>query len=299
MQDRTQAGTRTATLGILGNLGLMIAKLIIGLLSGSQGMIADGLNSAGDVFASFITLLGARAAGKPKDVTHPFGHGKAEYIASLAIALSMLVVAFGCGSSAFNALTEHKSLIFSPRLVIVAVLTIITKLMLFFYTRRYGKKYNSLLILANSQDHRNDIFITLGTLIGILGTSWGLWWLDGAVGLLISLWIALSALQILLAAMRVLMDTSIDRESEQHLVEHILEFPQVCHIDSVSSLPVGARYILIVKVSVPPEMTVAESHRIAGTIRAILMEHNDQVADAVIHINPDTPHDNPVRAERE
>ena len=299
MQTRTQAGTRAALWGIGCNLGLMAAKLTAGLLSRSQGMIADGLNSAGDVFASLVTLLGARAAGRPEDDDHPFGHGKAEYIASLAISLSMLAVALGSGSSAISTLTQHSTLAFSPWLIIVALITILTKLLLYIYTRHSGKKYNSLLILANAEDHRSDILVTSGTLIGILGTLWGLWWLDGTVGLIISLWIAASGIRILLASLRVLMDTSIDRSSEQHLVDHILEIPQICHIDSVSSLPVGARYILIVKVSVPPDMTVAESHRIAGIIRAMLMDHNDQVADAVVHINPDTPHDSPVRAERE
>jgi len=298
MQTRTQAGTRAALWGIGCNLGLMAAKLLVGIIAHSQGMIADGLNSAGDVFASLVTLLGARAAGKPGDTDHPFGHGKAEYIASLAIALSMLAVAFSGGFSAVSSLIHHHALHFSPWLIIVSLTTILTKLALYIYTRRCGKKYNSLLILANSEDHRNDTFITAGTLAGILGTLAGLWWLDGAVGLALSLWIAIGGIRILLASLRVLMDTSIDREIEQHLVEHILEIPQVCHIDSVSSMPVGARYIMIIKVSVPPEMTVAESHKIAGIIRAMLMDHNDQVADAVVHINPDAPHDSPVRAQR-
>ena len=107
MQTREQAGARTALWGIVCNLGLMAAKMAAGLVTRSQGMIADGLNSAGDVFASLATLLGSRVAGKPSDSGHPFGHGKAEYLASLAIGLSMLAVAFTSGRSAVLTLAGH------------------------------------------------------------------------------------------------------------------------------------------------------------------------------------------------
>lgn len=289
MQTREQAGARTALWGIVCNLGLMAAKMAVGLVTRSQGMIADGLNSAGDVFASLATLLGSRVAGKPSDSGHPFGHGKAEYLASLAIGLSMLAVAFTSGRSAVLTLAGHAPFTFSPWLVAVALMTIVIKLSLYFYTRAYGRKYNSLLILANSEDHRNDVFITSGTLAGILGSLAGLWWLDGVVGILISLWIAYSGTRILIASLRVLMDTAIGKDIEQHLIDHILEIDQVHHIDSITSLPVGARYILIIKVSVPPELTVADGHAIAGKIRALLLDHHE-VADAVVHVNPDFPH---------
>ena len=280
MRTREQAGARTALWGIVCNLGLMAAKMAAGLVTRSQGMIADGLNSAGDVFASLATLLGSRVAGKPSDSGHPFGHGKAEYLASLAIGVSML------------ALVQRAPFTFSPWLVAVALVTIAIKLSLYLYTRAYGRKYNSLLILANSEDHRNDVFITAGTLAGILGSLAGLWWLDGVVGILISLWIAYSGTRILIASLRVLMDTAIGKDVEQHLIDHILEIDQVHHIDSITSLPVGARYILIIKVSVPPELTVADGHAIAGKIRALLLDHHE-VADAVVHINPDFPHGSP------
>lgn len=287
MQDhRTRAAALTAYWGIAANLFLMAAKLFIGWITKSQGMLADGFNSAGDVFASMVTLLGSRVAGRPGDKGHPFGHGKAEYLASLAIALSMAVVAFAAGRSAVASLTVRSTFTFSPWLIAVAVFTIFLKLFLFFYTRAFGRKYQSLLILANCEDHRNDVFITGGTLIGILGSLAGLWWLDGAVGILICLWIGYTAVRILILATRVLMDTAMDPAMQQHLSHHILNIPQVHHIDSISSIPVGARYILIIKVSVPPDMTVADGHAIAGHIKALLMDHHE-VADAVVHINPD------------
>jgi cation diffusion facilitator family transporter len=170
----------------------------------------------------------------------------------------------------------------------VALATIATKLGLYFYTRIYGRKFNSLLILANSEDHRNDVFVTSGTLLGILAAQIGIWWLDGVVGLLISLWIGYTGVRILLAAMGVLMDTAIDSAMKEHLIADILEIPNVNHIDSISSMPVGARYILIIKVSVPPDLTVVDGHTIAGQIRALLRDHRE-VADAVVHINPDFP----------
>lgn len=292
MEKRYQAGQKIAAMGMLANFCLLLAKLSVGFLFKSQGMIADGFNSLGDVLASFITLVGSRVAGKPADGDHPYGHGKAEYLASAAIGLLILGVGVYVASGAVGSLVSRQGFAYSPLLPVVAVATIVLKGTLFFLTNRIGKAHNSLLILANAEDHRNDMFVSAGMLIGVFGGLAGLWWLDGAVGLLISLWLMYTGFRLLWASARVLMDTILDPAVVEHLREHILSIPNVLHIDSIRSKPVGARYILIVKVSVPGQMSVLEGHTIAGVIRAQLLDHRE-IADVVVHINPDTPHDDP------
>jgi cation diffusion facilitator family transporter len=289
MEERYAAGQRVAVMGIAGNLLLAAGKLTVGLLFSSQAMTADGFNSFGDVLASAVTLLGSRAAARPADDDHPYGHGKAEYIATALIGLMMLAVAAFVLRGAAVSLTARAAFVYSPLLFVVAAVTITGKLALYLYTRHFGLRYHSLLITANATDHRNDMLVTAGTLLGLLGGLGGLWWLDGVMGCAISLWLGASGFGLLRSAVNVLMDTVIDPAVVAHLEEHIRVIPGVSHIDSIRSKPVGMRYILLIKVSVPGELTVFESHRIAGIIKEELVGHGE-VADVVVHINPDTPH---------
>lgn len=130
------------------------------------------------------------------------------------------------------------------------------------------------------------MFVTTGTLIGILFGLFGIYWVDGLMGILISLWIGLTGGKILWTSFQVLLDRAASQETIDHLTEHIETFPGVSHIDSIQSTSLGARYLLIIKISVDPNMTVLQSHEIAGKIRSLLRDH-PEIADAVVHINPD------------
>ena len=194
--DRFKETKLVAVLGIGANILLLIIKLSAGFLSRSQAMIADGFNSAGDVFASVMTYIGNSIASKPDDKDHPYGHGKAEYIFSMIISLSLLLVSITIFKSSLSSIINKESFTISWFLIAVAIITIISKLSLYIYTHRIGKKINNLLVMANSEDHRNDVFVTSGTLFGILMGYLGFSWVDGAVGIAISLWIFYTGIRI-------------------------------------------------------------------------------------------------------
>ena len=132
--DRFEAAKRTGMYGIIGNVFLLIIKAMVGFASHSQSMIADSFNSAGDIFASLMTFIGNKIASEPGDNTHNFGHGKAEYIFSLFISISMMVVALKLLYDAILSLIIQSKLTFSWLLVIVCIITIIIKFFLFLYT---------------------------------------------------------------------------------------------------------------------------------------------------------------------
>ena len=166
--DRYSATKRVAILGIGANILLLVLKLFIGFISRSQAMIADGFNSAGDVFASIMTYLGNRISSMPEDKKHPYGHGKAEYIFSMIISFSLLLVTYQVLKNSLKAIIKKQGFTFSWWLVGVASITIVLKALLWLYTHLQGKKWDNLLIIANAEDHRNDILVTVTTLLGII-----------------------------------------------------------------------------------------------------------------------------------
>jgi cation diffusion facilitator family transporter len=285
--DRFQLTRRIALLGIGANVFLAVIKLLAGFAGRSQAMIADGFNSAQDVFASGVTYIGNRIASKPEDKDHPYGHGKAEYIFSMIISFSLLMVGIQILKSSFSSILHQGEFSFSWRLVAVSVITIVLKLFLYLYTRKAGREQDNLLVTANSYDHRNDIFVTAATLLGILFGTLGLFWVDGLVGFGISIWIILTGLRIFSGAYHVLMDTSIDPAVIVNILRIIEEIPGVDHVDSITSKPIGVGYILIVKVSVESTLTVAEGHGIAAEVRHRLKQCNNcKIDEVVVHVHP-------------
>ncbi|BDF58239.1 putative transporter YdfM [Christensenellaceae bacterium] len=290
MEDRFSAGKKVAALGIAINILLLIFKLTAGYAAGSQAMIADGFNSLGDVFASTVTLLGSLYAAKPKDADHVWGHGKAEYIASMIIGFSMIVMAIYTISGSVDSLMTRASLEFSWWLVGVAAVTIGAKACLYVFCIKKSKQYQSVLIKANAQDHRNDVFVTSGTLAAIFLSVGGLHWVDGVIGIAISCWIIYSGFVIVRESAGVLMDTGSDAGTLNEYKEEILQIEGIDHIDSVSTKPVGAKIILIVKISVDKDMTVIASHKIAKAIELEMLKNRPEIDDVIVHINPDLPH---------
>ncbi|PKM94254.1 MAG: cation transporter [Firmicutes bacterium HGW-Firmicutes-1] len=277
--------TKVAILGMLGNIVLLLSKLIVGFTSNSQAMIADGLNSAGDVFASLMTYIGNKISSKPGDKDHPYGHGKAEYIFAMIISFSLLLVAFSIFRSAFNSLSAENKFQYSNWLVVVAIGTIIVKISLFIFAKSIGKKYNSLLAMANAQDHRNDVFVSLVTLIGILSGYYNIPFVDGIAGILISFWIAYTGVRIFTDAYSVLMDTNINPTLMTKMANILNQITGVEHIDAIISKPIGLKFLLIVKVSIDANLTVFEGHEISDKIKFELMALDD-VDDVVVHVNP-------------
>lgn len=278
-----------AIMGIIGNIGLLVIKLLVGFATMSQAMIADGLNSAGDVFASAMTYIGNAISSQPHDADHPYGHGKAEYLFSMIISLSLLLVAFAIFRSSFLSLINHEIYRFSIWLVIVAMVTIVTKAFFFIYANRIGKKHNSILAFANAQDHRNDVFVTSLTLASVITGYFNLYVVDAIAGMAIALWIAFTGFKIFTSSYHVLMDTTLDKGIIADMKQKIEAIDDVDHLDTLVSKPVGLNYLLIVKVSVDADLTIYQGHLIANQVKGLLLTY-ELVDDVVVHLNPAQHH---------
>lgn len=284
--NRFRSTKLASIFGILGNILLMIIKGIIAMLTGSQAMTADAFNSAGDIFSSLMTYIGNKISSKPSDEDHNLGHGKAEYIYSMLISISMILMAMFVLKDSFISLVKGKTYDFSIWLIVVCLITIIVKLFLFLYTNKVYKKYNNLLVKANSKDHFNDMIITSVNLISCILSIYGIYFLDGVVGIIISLWIMYTSIKLFIESYNVLMDKSISIETKNEVYEIIDRHKEIKKVIHFNSTPVGYKYQISFTIYVDGNMSTFDSHDIANKLEKEIIKEIDEIYLVIIHVNP-------------
>ena len=284
--DRFKATKISSILGIVGNIFLLIIKGIIGYITSSQSMIADAFNSAGDIFSSCMTFIGNKISSKEADEDHHLGHGKAEYIYSLLISITMIVLSVTVIKNAIMTLVNKEYFEYSIWLIIICLITIITKLGLFLFTNKLYKKHNNILIKANSIDHRNDCFITIITLISIILSNMGLYFVDAIVGILISLWIFYTAVKLFIESYDILMDKAMSEDTKEKVLQIINKHEEVIKIQHFNATPVGYRYQISFTIYVDGNMSTFDSHAIANSLEREIEKEIPEIYLTVIHVNP-------------
>ena len=284
--NRFKSTKIASVLGIIGNLFLLIIKGIVAFLSGSQAMIADAFNSAGDIFSSLMTYIGNKISSKKADDDHNLGHGKAEYIYSMLISISMILMAVLVLKDSLKSIFYGSEYTFSIWLIVVCIVTIIVKFLLYLYTNKLYKKHNNLLILANSKDHFNDTIITSLNLISCILSSYNIFFLDGIVGSIISIWIMYTAIKLFIESYNVLMDKSISIETKNKVLDIIKEEKQVKKVIHFNSTPVGYKYQISFTIYVDGNMSTFDSHEIANNLEEKIIDEVEEIYLVVIHVNP-------------
>ena len=284
--ERFKAANRASILGMVGNIFLFIIKVIVGFISNSQAMIADAFNSASDILSSIMTYIGNRVASKDADDDHNLGHGKAEYIYSMLISIVMFILGDKILIDSIVSIINPSNYVFTKWLVIVCIVTIIVKLSLYLYTRAIGKKYHNLLVEANSKDHRNDVFITLANLVAAICSLYGIYVIDGIVGLIISLWIIYTAIKIYKDSYDVLMDKTISNETKDKVLSIIQDHNEVLKIQHFNATPVGYRYMVSFTIFVDGNLSTFDSHEIANHLEEEIDEKVPEIYLTIIHVNP-------------
>lgn len=284
--DRYKSVKIASVFGILGNIMLLIIKGIIGFMCNSQSMIADAFNSFGDVLSSIMTYVGNKISSKEADEDHNLGHGKAEYIYSFLISIIMMLTSLTVIKNAILTYIHREPIDFSIMLVVVCLITITTKLCLFMYTHTISKKYNNILIEANSKDHRNDCVITTLTLISALLGMNGYYIIDIIVGIIISLWIAYTAVLLFKECYDVLMDKCMDNDTKEKVYKILKHEEQALKFNHFNSTPVGYRYQISFTIFVDGNLTTYDSHEIADKLERRIEKEIPEIYLTVIHVNP-------------
>ena len=174
---------------------------------------------------------------------------------------------------------------YSISLVIVCIVTILTKFILFIYTSRLNKKYNNILLKANSKDHFNDCIVTSFTLVSILLASKGIYWVDGIIGLGIAIWICFTGIKIFIESYNVLMDISIDENTKDIILDLIHNYNEIKSVENIYSTPSGYKHIILLTICLDGNMSTFDSHNLADNLERDI-KLLDNVSNVIIHVNP-------------
>ncbi len=276
---------RAGIYGMVGNIFLLMIKAFVGFMSHSQAMIADSFNSAGDIFASLMTFIGNKIASTPNDEDHNLGHGKAEYLFSMFISISMIFVASKLLYDSVVTLITGDKLQFSWFLVMVCIATIITKLCLFLYTKHAYTNHPNILLEANMKDHRNDCIVTTFTLLSVMLTLVNIYWFDGIVGIGISLWICYTGITIFIESYNVLMDISVDDKTKDLILDIAHSYSEIKNVEDIVSTPVGDKYLVFLTIALDGNMSTFDSHELADSLETNI-NGLDKIYKTVVHVNP-------------
>lgn len=287
-QARSQAIKRTSLVGALANLLLSALKLTVGWFGHSQALIADGIHSFSDLLSDILVWFAGHKAGQAPDAEHPYGHGRFETVATLVLGFLLLAVAIGIIWDAGQRLFKPEALLHpEPIVLYAAALSIVIKEALFWYTRAYGLRVRSDLLLANAWHHRSDAISSVIVMIGVAGTLAGLPDLDAIASVLVAVMIVKIAWELGTSATRELVDTGLSPERLREISQIIHRSTGVRDVHMLRTRTLGGNTSADVHVLVDADISVSEGHAISVLVQERLMETIDRMSDVTVHIDPE------------
>ncbi len=274
------------TLGVNGGLALL--KGAFGIIFGSAALIADAFHSVSDIFSSGIVYLGLKFSQKPADLSHHYGHGKLEAVASKFVAIILILTAIFLGYNAVNLIFDAVTI---PErwAIAAAVVSIIVKEGLFHYNRRKGEYYNSSALKADAWHNRSDAMSSIAALVGIIGARMGYPFFDPLGAFIVSMLILKVGIKIYLGSIKELIDTAPEKELINKVNSLVQETDGILSVQEIKARYHGPSIFVDMKICVDESNTVAEGHHFAGTAKHRVLKEIPEVKNVLIHVNPCTP----------
>ena len=269
------------------NLALAGFKFLAGFLAHSGAMISDAVHSASDVLATFIVILGVKLAGREADQSHPYGHERMECIAALILGVILAATGLGIGWSGIRKITGGEGLVIPGTLALVAaIVSIVVKEAMFWYTWLAAKKIDSSALKAEAWHHRSDALSSVGSFAGILGARLGFPVLDPVASVIICLFILKAAWDILADALGKMTDHACDPETAAEMKASILAQPGVLGVDALNTRLFGDRVYVDVEIAADGELPLKVTHATAQAVHDTLEAQFPQVKHCMVHVNP-------------
>lgn len=283
-----QRGLRTTLIGIITSLVLAAIKIFTGIVGNSYALIADGIESLTDIFTSSVVLTGLYFASKPADEDHPYGHGKAEPFAGIAVSFGIFIAAMVIVvQSIYEIITPHHAP--APFTLIVLVIVIITKEALFRFVIKVGTTVNSVAVKSDAWHHRSDAITSAAAFIGIsiaLIGGEGYEAADDFAALFASVIIIINAYRIFKPALYELLDTAPPARTIQKVRDVAVKVENVMGIDKCFVRKMGFDYFVDIHVLVDANLPVFKGHEIAHKVKDELMNEYSNISDVLVHIEP-------------
>lgn len=286
--NRKQTLLFTAWVSLAGNLLLSLLKIITGSLSGSLALLGDGLDSASDVVTSLIILITTPISARPPTTKYAYGHEKAENVATTI--LSFIIFFMGAQmlvTAARKLIHPDETQLPQTIAIWVTIASILGKLLLALYQFHQGKRTNSPLLKANAINMRNDVIISTGVLLGLVGAHLlKTPILDPLTALLISIYILYTAVQIFREANLILMDGLSDTTIYDRIIAAVEAVPGAHNPHRIRSHRIGDLHNIVLDIEVDGTLPLADAHRIAQTVENSIKQTIDNIYDIVVHVEP-------------
>lgn len=295
-QNRNSKIYRVTILGSIVNFLLLALKFTAGILGHSAAMIADAVHSLSDFITDVIVVVFVKLSTKPADDDHDYGHGKYETVATSIIGMALLVVALMLaydGAEKILAFLQGEELCSpEPIALIAALASIVSKEWIFRVTKKVADEVDSKALEANAWHHRSDAYSSIGTAVGIggavvLGSQWAV--LDAIAAVIVSIFIALTAIKIIRQSAGELLEESLPRETEQRILEIIEEDKAVSDIHNLRTRRIGNRIAIEMHLRLPGSMPLEEAHEHASMIERRLRAKFGANTHIMLHLEPVKP----------
>lgn len=282
---RTSYGLLSSVIGIIANIVLFVVKLFIGLFTNSISILADAFNNLSDASSSIVSFVGVKMASKPVDKEHCFGHGRIEYISAFIVALLMLQMSFTLLKDSFIKIVRPENLHFNWIVVIVLIISILIKTWLYFFNNNIGNKISSSVICAIAIDARNDIFITLSTIISLIIWNFTKLNIDGFMGIIVAIFILFSGFNIAKDTVNLLIGEPINSETCNSIIDIVNRYDTIIGVHDLIIHKYGqSNTMATLHVEVANTSNIEDVHNIVDKIEwDVLKELNIFL---VIHVDP-------------
>ncbi len=282
---RQQYAVLTGIMGIVLNLILFGVKLFAGIITGAISVTADAINNLSDAGSSVITMAGMRMANRPADKEHPFGHGRIEYIAGLAVAMVIIIMAYELGRDSIMKIISPEEMSFSVLSVSILAASVLVKLYICLYNRKIGKNINSSAMKATAMDSLSDCISTAAVIVGLVVFALTEVNIDGYVGILVALFILKTGIEAAKESLTPLIGQPPEKEYVEEIYGTIMSYEGIVGVHDliVHNYGVGAN-IISLHAEVPAEMGFMEAHELIDTIECDLKKRYASIA--TLHMDP-------------
>lgn len=287
--DFQKIANKVSLITILQNALLSGFKLLAGILAHSNAMISDAIHSASDVISTIVVIIGIKLSSRDSDKDHPYGHERMECVAAILLSILLFFTGLGIGFQALKSILQgnYETLEMPGILALIAaVVSIIVKEIMYWYTRYYAKRIDSSALMSDAWHHRSDALSSIGALIGIAGARMGFPVMDSIASLVIFVFIAKAAFDIFNDALNKMVDHSCDERTEQEIYDCVAAHEDVLGIDLLQSRIFGNKIYVDLEIAVNASYTLEKAHDIAEQVHEDIEKNFPKVKHVMIHVNP-------------